>query len=176
MFRAQGSKRASRRHDVWLIGGIVAFGGLVALALAPWFDVEQQLGLAWLYAARGERAPPDEVVIIAIDETSAQKLGVSARPSDWPRGMHGELVEALAYAGARLIVFDLTFEVPSLEPEEDLRFADAIAAAGNVLVTHSLNRETLALAGPSGGEVATLVIERSTPPIPAIEQVVAEFP
>lgn len=172
-FRAQGSKRASRRHGVWVLGAIVTLGGLLAMALAPWFDVEQQFGLAWLYAARGERVAPAEVVIIAIDETSAQKLGVAARPRDWPRAMHGELVTALAHAGARLIVFDLTFDAPSPQPEDDARFADAIAAAGNVLVTHSLSRETRALAGSSGGEVATVVIERRTPPIPAVEKAVA---
>ncbi|HEX7440414.1 MAG TPA: CHASE2 domain-containing protein [Caldimonas sp.] len=63
---------------------------------------------------------PGEVVIVAIDEESAQKLGVSDKPRDWPRGLHAELVRYLVQAGARIIVFDLTFEAPSLQSEQDL--------------------------------------------------------
>ena len=75
---------------------------------------------------------PDQprIVVVAIDEPSFAELG-SRWP--WPRGVHGQLVDALAAAGAVAIGFDVIFAEPSLA-EEDAALADAIARSGRVVL------------------------------------------
>lgn len=158
----------SRLFKSLALGVAVALAGIVALAVAPWIDLEQGFGLPWLYAARGPVKAPDDVVIVAIDEDSAASLDVPEKPDDWPRSLHAELVRFLARAGARIIVFDMTFDTPSPRPGQDNAFAEAIAAAGNVLVSESVRKDTLALDDRAGKRVASVVIERTTPPIPVI--------
>lgn len=151
-------------------GVAVALTGIVAIAIAPWIDLEQSFGLPWLYGSRGPVAPPPDVVIVAIDEQSAAALGVEQSPHDWPRDLHAEVVQYLSRAGARLIAFDITFDVPSPHPEQDRAFADALATAGNVLVTESVSKDRLALENEAGKPVASVVIERAAPPIAIIDR------
>jgi len=67
-------------------------------------------------------------------------------------------VRYLAQAGARIIVFDLTFEAPSPQPEQDRAVLRGDRAAGNVLVTETVRKETQALDDATGQPVANLVI------------------
>lgn len=150
------------------LGVVIALAGVFAVVIAPWIDLEQTFGLPWLYGARGSVAVPDDVVIVAIDEESAPSLGVSENLHDWPRSLHAELVRYLARAGARLIVFDMTFDTPSPQSGQDSAFAESIAAAGNVLVSESVRKDTLPLDDGGGKRVASVVIERTSPPIPII--------
>jgi adenylate cyclase len=158
-----------------ILGTSIALGGVVAVAIAPWLDIEQELGLAWLFHARGPVRPPDDVVIVAIDEDSAQHLGLPDKPREWPRTIHAELVRYLAQAGARIIVFDLTFDTPSPRADDDAAFASAARTAGNVLVTQSVHRDTLYVDGTAGSPAGTVVIDRPAPPVPVIEQAVAGY-
>jgi adenylate cyclase len=94
--------------------------------------LETALGLDSLFRIRGQRTPPDEVVVVAMDETSEAVLGVGQDLTRW-RGFHARLIRELQRQGAALIVFDLQFIVP--HPDHDPDFAAAMQAAGNVLVT-----------------------------------------
>ncbi len=53
-----------------------------------------------MFTARGTLAPPDEVVVVAIDGRSGEQLGLLSLPREWPRSVHGEPVDALARRGA----------------------------------------------------------------------------
>ena len=162
-----------RRTAASMLGALAALGGALAIAIAPWIDLEQEFGLPWLFRVRGPVAPPGEVVIVAIDEDAPAELGVADKPRDWPRTLHAELVRYLARAGARVIVFDLTFDTASAQPAEDAEFAAAARSAGNVVVTQSLRKDVQQLPGAAGEVGATLVIERPAPPVPVIAQAVA---
>ncbi|MEP7307767.1 MAG: adenylate/guanylate cyclase domain-containing protein [Acidobacteriota bacterium] len=74
--------------------------------------------------ARGPRPPPEDMVIVAIDESSIKEIGTSFQ-WPWPRSIHGELIRQLGAAGARAIVFDVVFDLPS-DPAEDAELASAI--------------------------------------------------
>ncbi len=87
-------------------------------------------GLDLWYRLRPVVAPPPDLLIVGIDEASFQEL---RRPWPWPRRLHAELVERLAAAGARLIVFDIIFPDPT-DPQNDQAFAQAMANAGNVIL------------------------------------------
>ncbi|WP_297796853.1 CHASE2 domain-containing protein [uncultured Marinobacter sp.] len=66
----------------------------------------------WLYDTQITSSPApvdDDVVIIAIDEKSLDRLG----RWPWPRDTHARLIEKLDEAGAETIVFDILFPEPS---------------------------------------------------------------
>ena len=67
-------------------------------------------------------ASSDDIVIVAIDETSFSAFETQW---PWPRELHGMLVERLVEQGARDIIFDVIFAEPS-EPESDVYFANGI--------------------------------------------------
>lgn len=72
--------------------------------------------------------PAKDIVIVGIDDKSLDKLG---QFSSWPRSYHAQLVDVLAEAGARVIVFDVLFSEPSPDDEE---LAESIRNAGNVIL------------------------------------------
>jgi CHASE2 domain-containing sensor protein len=115
-----------------------AFGMMLALS-----DQAQRLDWAvddrFVRVAAREPAPPDNVVIVAIDEPSFSEL---QRPWPWPRRMHGALVEALARGGARTIVFDVVFDTPAADPEDDRLFVEAVQRAGNVILAADVSETT----------------------------------
>lgn len=94
---------------------------------------EERYGLSWLFAMRGTVPAPDDVVVIAIDQASALKLGYPTQVSRWPRAAHADLIGRLAEAGASVIVVDLVFSYCKLDAD-DQRLAAAIKKAGNILL------------------------------------------
>ncbi|MEL6530736.1 MAG: CHASE2 domain-containing protein, partial [Pseudomonadota bacterium] len=78
----------------------------------------------------GERS--DEIVMVAIDDRGLAEIG------NWPwdRDRHADLIEQLMVHDPKLIVFDILFLDP-INPESDQRLAEAIDAAGNVLLPHT---------------------------------------
>jgi adenylate cyclase len=81
-------------------------------------------------AARLEQqsAHNESIIIVGIDEKSLEKLGHF--PS-WSRSYYAELIQILAEAGARVIVFDLLLAEPTPNDEE---LATAIRNADNVVL------------------------------------------
>lgn len=157
------------------LGGIVLHlvaGLLAALLLtAPGVaDLEQRIGLQWLYYLRGARPAPQAVAVVAIDAKAAQQLGLSLKPGDWPRAIHARLIDELANAGARVIVFDLTFAASSKQAENDAQLATALRRAGNVILVDALRREGAPDATDATPGRDSLPVDRSLPPIPAIAQ------
>jgi adenylate cyclase len=96
--------------------------------------IDERFGLRWLFSMRGEISPPQQVVIVAINRRSAQRIALPrdpARfhrcesltigstpagheslptlPARWPRCLHALLVGRLTGAGARVVVFDVLF-------------------------------------------------------------------
>jgi adenylate cyclase len=84
---------------------------------------------ARMQAIGGEPAPG--LVVVAIDEPSFTEVGL---PWPWPRSLHAALVDQLAQGGARSIAFDILFDVPARDPDDDAAFAQAMRRAGNVLL------------------------------------------
>lgn len=163
---------ARRLEDFWRsLPGVIAFGLAIAaaglmLALSPAGQaLEEDLGLGWLFHLRGAREAPASVAIVAVDRTSAEALGLPQRPSEWPRGLHAQLIDALVHAGVRTIAFDLLFTTQGRDPADDERLADAMARAGNVVLLDRLELDAVTEGGA--------LIERHAPPIPRLAQVAA---
>ncbi|MEE4378622.1 MAG: EAL domain-containing protein [Candidatus Competibacteraceae bacterium] len=77
------------------------------------------------------RAPPEDVVIVAIDEYSLDQIG----RWPWPRQIHAAVVDRLTTAGAKAIALDIIFAEPSItDPRDDERLAQAIQDSGRIIL------------------------------------------
>lgn len=146
---------------------IVAIGllGVIAALAPPMAALEQRIGLGWLFGWRGPIPARSDVIIIALDQQSADHLNLPSKPSQWPRQLHAQLVRQLTEAGAAVIVFDLPFDTPSPIPQQDMAFAVALRAAGNTVLTESLEQQQITLPMATGDPVNTASIEQTTLPI-----------
>ncbi|WP_415878365.1 CHASE2 domain-containing protein [Methylomonas sp. TEB] len=100
-------------------------------------DLELSMGLDWLFDIRGPQKPPSDVVIVAMDETSENRLGVGQDLTRWRR-FHADLIRQLHKQEASLIVFDLQFIRP--HPADDQALAAAMRAAGNILLVECVQK------------------------------------
>jgi len=121
-----------RRRPLWL--ALLAFLILAPLSFLKLGKTLDNLGLDLCYRLRPISPPPPGLLIIGIDEPSFQELR-QAWP--WPRRLHAALIDRLAAAGARLIIFDILFADPTTA-EDDKRFAAAMHRAGNVILAETL--------------------------------------
>ena len=74
------------------------------------------------------RQASGDIVLIAIDSPSIEKIGVWP----WPRRLHAELIGKLESAGANNIVFDVDLSSPS-DPASDQDFIEALKSAGGLV-------------------------------------------
>ena len=77
-----------------------------------------------------ERPAPGNIVIVAIDQPSLQRLG----SWPWPRAFHAEILRQVSANGAKVIGVDIGFFEPDRrEPDNDVQLAQATREAGNVI-------------------------------------------
>ena len=116
-----------------LVGSAIATLGALLLA-TPWgTEFEQGIGLKALFRLRGPLPSPAEVVVAAIDDQTGSQLGVSNLPREWPRSVHGQLVEEATRRGAATVVFDFDFQLPKKDADDEA-FARAVDASGRVVL------------------------------------------
>ena len=128
-------RRLLRAATLGLTTGIAG----LALAMIPSIaQLEDTVGLRWLFLVRGAVPPPRGVAIVTMDESSAVRLGVGQLPREWPRSMHATLVDRLVAGGASTIVFDLQFFRHSASTKDDEAFARAIERADRVVLVRRL--------------------------------------
>lgn len=141
-----------------VVGLIYMFPGAMA-----W---EEDTGLSVLFTLRGQRAAPDEVLIVALDDTTGRQLGLERETQDLPRRIYARLIDQLASAGAAVIAVDIFFR-DARDTAQDAQLAAAIRDAGNVLLFGYLDQQSM----PGGNIGAAPVdngaihIERFQPPI-----------
>ncbi|HHI92600.1 MAG TPA: adenylate/guanylate cyclase domain-containing protein [Gammaproteobacteria bacterium] len=148
---------------------LLATVGLLVYALPGGFDLEENVALDFLFKQRSQSPPPDNVMLVSIDKTAAQQLGLDNDPGTWPRELHARLIDRLSAAGAAVIVFDVFFS-QSKTPGHDARLAQAMRQAGNVVIFARLQREKQSLEG--GGEYN---LERLLLPLPMFQQAAAAY-
>jgi adenylate cyclase len=128
----------SRAWKSALVGAAVATLGVAASVTPAISALEDSLGLRWLFFIRGPVAPPRDVTIVSIDEATATRLGLPPLVREWPRSVHGELVDELVERGASVVAFDVEFFRHSPNPREDEQFAESIRRAGRVALVERL--------------------------------------
>ena len=148
-----------------LLGIVAGIVGSIASLTPVGLNLEEDLGLAVLFDLRGRRAPPPEVVVVSIDQESADALDLRASTGRWPRALHARLIECLAQRRPAVIAFDLFFEEQG-EESGDLALAEAMRNAGNVVLCERLQSERLTVRHRNGRAGATVEVTRRVPPIP----------
>jgi len=123
---------AQSRGRIWeRLIALTLLAGLLGVLLhsdALW-DWDQVFYDAYLRLS--PRAPPDDVVIVAIDEHSLMELG----RWPWPRSVHAELLDRLSDARPRLIGFDVIFaEADAEHATGDAQLARSIRANSKVVL------------------------------------------
>ncbi len=161
-------RRSVQAAGVGLCLGAIAW----LLVLTSWgHEVEQDLGLGWLFALRGARAAPADVVVAAIDHDASRRLGLPNDPAKWPRDMHARLVDGLARAGVSVVAFDLFFGQPAAHDDV---LARALADGDNVVLSGFLRRRIVT--GPGD---ASAIVDDVLPPVASLAaaaRAVAPFP
>lgn len=98
--------------------------------------------LAWLshdlpFKFAGRFTPP-ETVMVTVDDESRKELGIPA-DSPLPRALQAKLLERLTRDGARIVYYDLIFDLPGSDPAADEAFAAAIKNHGSVVLSGALD-------------------------------------
>jgi adenylate cyclase len=121
-----------------LVAGALTAAPYTRLRLG-WLDLTGALERAELYTLdqrfqiRGERKLDPEIAIIAVDEASLRQYG----KWPWPRTLHAQLIDALRDAGAKVVAFDVVFDMPASGTEgraADTRLEEAIARSRRVVL------------------------------------------
>src|SRR5688572_18765807 len=113
---SQRSSVPARLYAEWLAVALVATLLVTALVLGRFTERLDYI----LYdnaLAASERPPPEDIVIVAIDNRSLQAIG----RWPWPRRIHAEALNRLAEARPKAVGYDVLF----VEPTPD----DALLAA-----------------------------------------------
>jgi len=100
--------------------------------------------LADLRFAWKQRQASGEIVVVAIDAPSIEKIGIWP----WPRRLHAELLGRLENAGVRDIAFDVDFSTPS-DPASDREFVEALRGAAGSVVLPSFKQPGAVSGNPS---------------------------
>ena len=91
--------------------------------------------LADLRFAWQSRQASGDIVVVAIDAQSIDKIGVWP----WPRPLYAELLRQLQKAGVQDIALDVDFSTPS-DAASDRNFAEALESAGGSVVLPSFQQ------------------------------------
>jgi adenylate cyclase len=147
-----------RRRLLRLLGVAAALAAILSIAaISGQFDV-WQAGLTDFLYTRGNVEQSSRVTIVALDAESSREF-VGDRPvTTRPRDVFAALVDQLAAAQARVIAFDMLFEV---ENPQDTVLGDAMSRAGNVVLSVSGDDPQSAAQQP--GLISYSIVAESVP-------------
>lgn len=116
-------------QDQWFTASILVVGTLLLVFSSAmlrfdyvFYDIGQYFS---------PKTPPEDIVIIAIDEPSLAQLG----KWPWTRETHAQLITQLQQSNTKAIGFDVLIAEPDMQhPMDDMALAKAIKEAGNVVL------------------------------------------
>lgn len=124
-----------RKSNHLFLAGLCLFSASIFLTLSPWGRMLDRAAYDNLFCIRGTAIPPEDILIVAIDEPS---FAFFKKQWPWPRSLHARLADVLFAAGARTVAMDIIFAEPS-EPEEDAALAAAIERHPNLILANGLD-------------------------------------
>jgi adenylate cyclase len=135
------ASRLSRLRTVLILAVGIVLTGLGVLAYAT--DSLEDLELDTIdtrFAIRDEDPPPDDLVVVEIDDVTFDELEIRW---PFPRRLHGKVIDRIVADGPTAIGYDVQFSEPSDDFDSDLALAEAIADAKGriVLATTEVNRK-----------------------------------
>lgn len=83
-----------------------------------------------------------QVVVVSVDQPDLDFFKEQGVTWPWPRQLYGPIIDFCRRARARAVIFDILFtEASSYGPEDDQRLAQAVRAAGHVVLPIFLSRQ-----------------------------------
>jgi adenylate cyclase len=139
------------------IGAAIAVAAtLVAWGTSSWLLERAELATYDWRVRRTARpsTPSPDIVLVSIDDDSIRRMAGIVGRWPWPRLAHATLIDFLARAPARLVVYDVLFTEPDLRrffvgeeewsgAESDQALAEAIRKSGNVILAADAAAEEL---------------------------------
>jgi adenylate cyclase len=157
------NRRARRLRTLLLLAAMVVIAaGTFALERTDALQRLEYTSVNERFAIRGQRPPPSNLAIVAIDTRTFQDLNVH-----WPfrRKYHARVIRNLTKAGAKVIAYDVQFTEPQGTTEQDVADDNALITAvrahpGTVMSTTNVfeNGSTRIFGGDEG-----LKYSRATP-------------
>jgi adenylate cyclase len=133
------------------VGALLQAGGVLS---------EQELGTVDIrFDVRGATDPPDDVVVVAMDQRTLDADPNVAVPFN--RRRHAHVIERLTEAGARVIAYDVQFTEPSSFPGADDALIEAVRRSRRVVLASTEVEVDGSTAIFGGGEA--LEYSRATP-------------
>ncbi len=104
------------------------------------FNTVENASIDYRFKQRGKLPSSKDIVLVSITDECIEKIGTWP----WPRETHGKLLNILKKAGAKLAAFDIMFTEESLAGhEDDVKFAQAIANFGKVVLPQIVTKKTI---------------------------------
>jgi adenylate cyclase len=126
--------------------------------------LEEEFGLDWLFKLRGSLPPPPDIVIVSIDQASAEILRLPDDPEKWPRSFYAQLIDKINQQAPAILAFNIHFG-EDREAASDQKLANAMAVKKNVILSNYLKQKTV----PSLAE-GEIRYEQVIEPIPLFNQ------
>jgi adenylate cyclase len=134
-------KKALRKILPMALVGLVAISAVALHSKIFLSTFGQEIELSqtdlW-FRLRGVKPPPQEIVVVAMDELTYSELGISTL-DPLPRAMIAEMLEALAESGIKLAILDMFFRDIGTNPEVDQRLARAIRLSPTFIGSFQIN-------------------------------------
>src|SRR5262249_39136875 len=106
----------SRRQGLALLTvALLAIGAGLAVRLTGALDWLGRSSVDARFSVRGAQRPPNDVVVVGIDNDSIGNLP----RYPFSRRLHARVIEKISRAGARLIVYDVSFDRPTTEANDE---------------------------------------------------------
>ena len=120
------SKGDSYSVRVLLLGPLLVFGMMALLEPTDFARRLENLTVDWRFRSRAAHDPEADsrILLVGIGDYSLKRLG---RWEDWTRDIHGAFSTALTNRPPAVLAWDFFFSEKSRKPENDVRFADALA-------------------------------------------------
>jgi adenylate cyclase len=122
-----------------------------------------------LFKLRGARQVPSDVIVVAMDKTSASHLQLPSDPTKWPRSLHAHLIDRLVEKNVAVIAFDVIFS-EARDPGEDNLFAEEIRNADSVILCDWIKKYPDSLPDFKAIQEGYVNYEEIVPPIPSLAQ------
>ncbi len=113
---------------------VVTAAAILEFSTMDWLKAPEARFSDRFVAAQAAKIKPDpDVIVVAADEQSLERMADYAGRWPWPRSVHGELVEGIAAQKPRAIVFDVMFFEPDIfRLDADELFNKSVAKYSNV--------------------------------------------
>ena len=130
--------RNRRRRSQAVRTALILLFCTALVVLVTWFVPALSLASQnALFRLRGAFEPPNDIVIVAIDDRSLQSIG----QWPWPRAVMADAIDRLTRDRPRAIGLDVIYAEPS-SPADDKELAEAIARNGHVILPVQLYETT----------------------------------